>query len=126
MSLRRVLVLVLFLAFLDGILLSPVFHNRNEIPTSPLPPLNPDDNKYFHEPGGDQYLHHYDVRYFKKVATDKERKDTLRNLIRAYLTTFEDLGLETWIAHGSLLGWYWGGEVCCDEHVEIHVDLARS
>lgn len=72
---------------------------------------NPDANKYFHEPGGDDLLHHYDIRYFQKIVTDEERQDTLRHLIRAYLLTFEYLGIETWIAHGTLLAWYWNAKI---------------
>jgi len=77
----------------------------------PPPPPNPDLNKYFHEPGGDDLLHHYDVRFFQKIVTDEERRDTLKSLIRAYLLTFEYLGLETWLAHGTLLAWYWNGQI---------------
>jgi hypothetical protein len=32
-------------------------------------------------------------------------------MIRAYLMTFNELGLETWIAHGTLLGWWWNGKI---------------
>ena len=31
--------------------------------------------------------------------------------MRAYLTTFDQLGIDTWLAHGSLLGWWWGKKV---------------
>ncbi|KAK5045021.1 hypothetical protein LTR84_010169 [Exophiala bonariae] len=79
--------------------------------TETAKPPNPDDNKYFHEPGGDDLLHHYDIRFFQKIVTDEERQDTLRHLIRAYLLTFEYLGLETWIAHGTLLAWYWNAKI---------------
>lgn len=81
-------------------------------PTKEAPKPNPDDKKYFHEPGGDDLLHHYDIRYFQKIVTDEERQDTLRHLVRAYLLTFDYIGVETWIAHGSLLAWYWNGKVC--------------
>ncbi|RVX66786.1 hypothetical protein B0A52_08979 [Exophiala mesophila] len=80
-------------------------------PTKEPSKPNPDDKKYFHEPGGDDLLHHYDIRYFQKIVTDEERLDTLRHLIRAYLLTFEYIGVETWIAHGSLLAWYWNGKI---------------
>lgn len=79
--------------------------------TETAKPPDPDANKYFHEPGGDDLLHHYDIRYFQKIVTDEERQDTLKHLIRAYLLTFEYLGLETWIAHGTLLGWYWNSKI---------------
>ena len=32
-------------------------------------------------------------------------------MIRAYLSTFRDLHIETWIAHGTLLGWWWNGQI---------------
>jgi phosphorylcholine metabolism protein LicD len=35
----------------------------------------------------------------------------LTHLIRSYLTTFHSLGLETWLAHGTLLGWWWNGRI---------------
>lgn len=78
---------------------------------SPTAPPDPDRNKYFHEPGGDDLLHHYDARFFQRIVTDEERQDTLRHLVRAYFLTFEYLGLETWIAHGTLLAWYWNGKI---------------
>ncbi len=69
------------------------------------------DTKYFHEPGGDDLLGHYDKRFFKGVVSYEERTDTLHHMIRAYLNRFHELGLETWIAHGTLLGWWWNGKV---------------
>lgn len=70
------------------------------------------DTKYFHEPGGSEELGHYDIRYFKgEAVTYEERDATLRYMIRAYLTTFRELGIETWIAHGTLLGWWWNGKI---------------
>ncbi|KAF2840287.1 hypothetical protein M501DRAFT_1015349 [Patellaria atrata CBS 101060] len=69
------------------------------------------DNKYFHEPGSDDILGHYDTRYFKEAVSYDERTDTLTHMIRAYLTWFREQGLETWIAHGTLLGWWWNGKM---------------
>jgi len=68
--------------------------------------------KYFHEPGRDDILGHYDSRYFKEPVSDSERAETLTNMIRAYLNFFNENELETWIAHGTLLGWWWNGKVC--------------
>jgi hypothetical protein len=67
--------------------------------------------KYFHEPGHDDILGHYDTRFFTTPVPDEERSRTLTYMIRAYLNFFEDHGLETWIAHGTLLGWWWNGKV---------------
>jgi hypothetical protein len=54
---------------------------------------------------------HYDARYFHNVVSYEERTDTLTHMIRAYLNFFREYGLETWIAHGTLLGWWWNGKV---------------
>lgn len=67
-------------------------------------------NKYFHEPGGDNQLGHYDERFFHGIVTDEERTDTQLHMIRAYLKFFHEQGLDTWIAHGTLLGWWWNGK----------------
>ncbi|KAI9842151.1 MAG: hypothetical protein M1837_007438 [Sclerophora amabilis] len=71
----------------------------------------PIDTKYFHEPGHDDYLGHYDQRYFKEKVSYEEREDTLHHMIRAYLNAFREKGLETWIAHGTLLGWWWNEKI---------------
>lgn len=70
------------------------------------------DTKYFHEPSGSEELGHYDIRYFTgNVVSYEERTETLHYMVRAYLTTFRELGIETWIAHGTLLGWWWNGKI---------------
>lgn len=81
--------------------------NRPKLKTKPTAP----DNKYFHEPGGNDELGHYDIRYYKDLVEYEERGDTLRNLIRSYLTVFREKNVETWIAHGTLLGWWWNGKI---------------
>ncbi|KIW13629.1 hypothetical protein PV08_08820 [Exophiala spinifera] len=78
---------------------------------SPTSPPDPDRNKYFHEPGMSDLTRHYDSRYFKEVVTEEERQETLTHLIQSYFDTFQKLGVETWIAHGTLLGWYWNGKI---------------
>jgi hypothetical protein len=32
-------------------------------------------------------------------------------MIRAYLTVLRNLHVETWIAHGTLLGWWWNAQI---------------
>ncbi|KAG7292952.1 hypothetical protein NEMBOFW57_002997 [Staphylotrichum longicolle] len=39
---------------------------------------------------------------------EQSRATALSGLTQAYLTTFNELGIETWLAHGSLLGVWWG------------------
>lgn len=74
------------------------------------------EGKYFHEPvghekGADDRLGHYDVRYFHGMVSDEERAESLHHMVIAYLDFFRLNKLETWIAHGTLLGWWWNGEV---------------
>ncbi|QSZ32687.1 hypothetical protein DSL72_002266 [Monilinia vaccinii-corymbosi] len=85
----------------------------NEKPAAP--PLRARDErvstKYFFEPGGNYALEHYDIRYFRGHAvTEEEKQETLRHLVRSYLITFRERNIETWIAHGTLLGWWWNGK----------------
>lgn len=75
------------------------------------------EDKYFHEPvgheqGADDRLGHYDVRYFHGMVSEEERAESLHHMVIAYLDFFRLNKLETWIAHGTLLGWWWNGEVC--------------
>jgi len=67
--------------------------------------------KYFHEPGRSDLTGHYDIRYFKDVVDYDVRLDTLRHMVRAWLQTTNAEGIETWIAHGTLLGWWWNGKM---------------
>ncbi|KIM95805.1 hypothetical protein OIDMADRAFT_59583 [Oidiodendron maius Zn] len=64
--------------------------------------------KYFHE---SVFHPHYDGRFAEKELGYTGRKHTLSNLIQSYLATFVDTGVETWLMHGTLLGWWWNGKV---------------
>lgn len=73
--------------------------------------LSQDSNstKHFHEPGLNGGAH-YDWRFFKKLEyTDYERIDILHKLSRAWFNFANSVGIKTWLAHGTLLGWYWNG-----------------
>lgn len=67
--------------------------------------------KYFDEPGADPTLGHYDKRYFHGIVGYDEHRVVLEHLIRSYLVTFRSHGIETWLAHGTLLGWWWNGRI---------------
>jgi hypothetical protein len=67
------------------------------------------NEKYFHESTFNQ---HYDGRFGAKALSDEERPVHLRALIQTYLSTMHDIGIETWLAHGTLLGWYWNRKSC--------------
>lgn len=66
----------------------------------------------------DEPLAHYDRRYFSGIVTDAERTDTQVHMVRAYLSFFRERKLETWIAHGTLLGWWWNGKVAFEQPFE--------
>lgn len=67
--------------------------------------------KYFHEPGGNDELGHYDERYFAGMVGYDDHLVNLRHLVRSYLTVFRAIGVDTWLAHGTLLGWWWNGQI---------------
>lgn len=41
----------------------------------------------------------------------EERNQHLVALTQTYLATMADLGVETWVMHGTLLGWWWNQKV---------------
>ncbi|KAK4152743.1 hypothetical protein C8A00DRAFT_44229 [Chaetomidium leptoderma] len=89
---------------------TPLSTNPNPNPQLPPQP-GPPEYKYFHEAGPTYELTHYDARYFRGPIPYDAHRAVLTDLIRAYLTTFSrDLHLETWLAHGTLLGWWWNGQ----------------
>ena len=67
--------------------------------------------KYFHEPGGSELANHYDSRYEHGILSYEDKQDTQVHMMRAYLDFFKKNGMETWLAHGTLLGWWWNGKV---------------
>lgn len=83
------------------------------------------DPKYFHEPGMGDLLSHYDARYYKGQVPYAEHRPNLQHLIRSYLTVFRSLGVETWLAHGTLLGWWWNGKIMpWDYDLDVQVSNA--
>ncbi|KAH7403137.1 LicD family-domain-containing protein [Cadophora sp. MPI-SDFR-AT-0126] len=64
--------------------------------------------KYFHE---SVFHPHYDGRFADHQLGYRERKQALSNLIQTYLATFSDIGVETWLMHGTLLGWWWNRKI---------------
>ncbi|KAG9247667.1 LicD family-domain-containing protein, partial [Calycina marina] len=52
----------------------------------------------------------------------QDRRDTLINLIQTYLATFADIGVETWLMHGTLLGWWWNKRIMpWDSDLDVQV-----
>lgn len=75
--------------------------------------------KYFHE---STFNPHYDGRFAEDVLPNDIRLVHLRTLTRTYLSTMHDLGVLTWIMHGSLLGWWWSRSIMpWDSDLDVQV-----
>lgn len=50
-------------------------------------------------------------RFADRVLSYTAQKSNLSLLMESYLYTMRDLGAETWIMHGTLMGWWWNRKV---------------
>ncbi|KAI9692435.1 MAG: hypothetical protein M1822_006666 [Bathelium mastoideum] len=64
--------------------------------------------KYFHE---SRFHPHYDGRFATHPLLYDDRPPHLTALIQTYLATMSSIGAETWLMHGSLLGWWWNKRI---------------
>lgn len=96
------------------------------------PPLfDNNQDKFFHEANilGSKLGQHFDWRFFDKTNySPYERKAILHHLSRAWLRFANSIGLKTWLAHGTLLGWYWnrmrywnGMSLPWDEDMDVQI-----
>lgn len=111
---------------LIGSLNSTLDHNFYEKILSQIDIVNSTRNKYFHEATVvGQTDNHYDWRFFKQLHySNYERKAILHRLSRAWLRFSNTLGIKTWIAHGSLLGWYWNGmSLPWDQDLDVQITM---
>lgn len=77
--------------------------------------------KFFHE---STFHPHYDGRFATQTLGYDERRPNLVAMVQAYLTTMADLGAETWIMHGTLIGWWWNRKVMpWDSDIDVQVTL---
>ncbi|KZF24425.1 hypothetical protein L228DRAFT_96225 [Xylona heveae TC161] len=76
-------------------------------------------SKYFHE----SIFHpHYDGRFAGRELTYDEKRESLPDLVRTYLATMGNIGAETWLMHGSLLGWWWNRKIMpWDSDIDVQV-----
>jgi len=58
-----------------------------------------------------QFHPHYDGRFAQKTLPEENRHKHLAALVQTYLSTMQSIGAETWIMHGSLLGWWWNRKI---------------
>jgi len=87
--------------------------------------VNPNQPKFFYEALVEEstFGGHYDWRFFQKLEySDYERKAILHRLTRAWLRFANSVGIKTWLAHGTLMGWYWNGmNLPWDQDVDVQV-----
>ncbi|KAH8700424.1 LicD family-domain-containing protein [Talaromyces proteolyticus] len=75
--------------------------------------------KYFHE---STFHPHYDGRFASAPLPEEQSLSYLISLVQTYLATMNDLGVETWIMHGSLLGWWWNQKILpWDSDLDVQV-----
>lgn len=78
--------------------------------------------KYWHEA---VFHEHYDGRFADHQLSYVDQQTNLSAAIQAYLGTMADLGIETWIMHGTLLGWFWNRKIMpWDSDIDVQVELA--
>jgi hypothetical protein len=76
-------------------------------------------DKYFHE---STFNRHYDGRFGAKALSDEDRRIHLTVMVQTYLSSMHDLGMETWLAHGTLLGWYWNRRIMpWDDDIDMQI-----
>ncbi|KAK6201091.1 regulator of cell wall mannosyl phosphorylation [Scheffersomyces amazonensis] len=74
------------------------------------PPKYFGEAKMIKEVDGFMHGEHYDWRFFNGLILEHEDQIlSLHRLIKNYLNFCRTNGIKTWIAHGSLLSWYWNG-----------------
>jgi hypothetical protein len=68
---------------------------------------------------------HLDARFAAPTRpTTPERQAALTRLLRSFVGTMEDVGIITWLAHGSLLAWHWSARIFPWEwDLDVHVYL---
>jgi LicD family len=77
-------------------------------------------DKYFHE---STFHPHYDGRFAAKRIDNNEKLSHLTALMKTFLATMNDIGAETWIMHGTLLGWWWNQRILpWDSDLDVQVD----
>lgn len=88
---------------------------------------NSEPPKYFHEASilGTSRGAHFDWRFFQKIDySHYETQAILHRISRAWLRFAYNVGLNTWLAHGSLLGWYWNGlNMPWDQDLDVQITM---
>lgn len=86
--------------------------------------------KYFHEVSirvnGRNRFKHADWRFFDRALTKSENVKVLHSMFRAWSQFATQEGIVSWLAHGTLLGWYWNGlSMPYDQDMDIQMPIAE-
>jgi len=126
-SARLCLTVLFFLLFLPS--LSPLpavvkadadfFDVRTRLDRDRSGKLGDPKDKYFHE---STFHSHYDGRFAATQIGQETRLPHLTALMQTFLSTMADIGAETWIMHGTLLGWWWNQKILpWDSDIDVQV-----
>ena len=100
-----------------NISMNPPYAPTSPPPTQHIASMDPNT-----DPPKPQFHSHYDGRFAERILPNDLRRAHLTDLIRTYLSTMHSIGAETWIMHGSLLGWFWNRKIMpWDSDVDVQV-----
>jgi hypothetical protein len=64
----------------------------------------------------------YDGRFAANALNEEDRLAHLTALCQSFMATMADVGAETWIMHGTLLGWWWNQKILpWDSDLDVQV-----
>jgi hypothetical protein len=69
-----------------------------------MPQRSRDDDSYFHQA---EFSHLQDARYADRKLSLAERNEHLVPLLQTFSTVMQDIGIDAFIMHDTLLGWHW-------------------
>ncbi|KAK5947755.1 mannosyltransferase [Knufia fluminis] len=124
-----------FLSVCVFVVIILLFYLKQQSPPPTLEPL-PGTYQYFRERDFYSKTHklgavsHCDTRFALDHALgNDEIRSTLKGLLASYATTMRELDTETWLAHGTLLGWYWNRKLMpWDTDIDVQMpakDIAK-
>ncbi|KAK2743163.1 mannosylphosphorylation protein [Colletotrichum kahawae] len=84
--------------------------------TAATPRSAPPDQpvKHFHEAKLTphySFSEHSDPRFASAPLNETAQRAAVKVLVQTYLSTVRDLGVQTWLSHNALLGWWWNKQV---------------
>lgn len=79
------------------------------------------EEKFFKEPIENS---NYDIRYYQEKLKPAAVRSSLVKLLTAFSQLCSRHGLEFFLVHGSLLGWFWGRQILpWDDDIDVSVSL---